>query len=239
MNYLYLLLDLGSLSIPLIFSFHPKLRLYQSWKFIGIALALSMVFFIPWDIIFTSKGFWGFNDTYFSGYKLFYLPLEEWLFFICIPYACIFTYYALLYYFPDMGFSKQTTKFISLILIVLLTLISILYYDRWYTLVVSLYGVFLTLLTFRLNQALLSKYYLIFLVILIPFFLVNGILTGSYIQDEIVWYNNDENMGIRLFTIPLEDTIYAFTLILTNLLLIEYLQERSKKKSFGKQGVHQ
>jgi len=65
---------------------------------------------------------------------------------------------------------------------------------------------------------------------LIPFFIVNGILTGSFIENEVVWYNNDENLGIRLFTIPIEDTIYAFTLILTTLALTEYFQ----KKLFNK-----
>ena len=61
---------------------------------------------------------------------------------------------------------------------------------------------------------------------LIPFFIINGILTGSFIENEVVWYNNDENLGIRLFTIPIEDSIYAFTLILTNLALTEFFQSK-------------
>jgi lycopene cyclase domain-containing protein len=61
---------------------------------------------------------------------------------------------------------------------------------------------------------------------LIPFFIVNGILTGSFIENEVVWYNNSENLGIRLFTIPIEDTIYALSLILTNLALTEYFQSK-------------
>jgi len=68
------------------------------------------------------------------------------------------------------------------------------------------------------------------LVMLIPFFIVNGILTGSFIDNEIVWYNNDENLGIRLFTIPVEDTIYAFTLILTNLFTLQLFNENLFQK---------
>ena len=61
---------------------------------------------------------------------------------------------------------------------------------------------------------------------LIPFFLVNGILTGSFIEEQVVWYNNSENLNLRVFTIPIEDTIYAFSLILTNLVLTEYFQKK-------------
>ena len=54
---------------------------------------------------------------------------------------------------------------------------------------------------------------------LIPFFIVNGILTGTGIEGNIVWYNDAENLGIRLGTIPVEDSAYAFSMILLNLWL--------------------
>jgi lycopene cyclase domain-containing protein len=38
-----------------------------------------------------------------------------------------------------------------------------------------------------------------------------------------VWYNNNENLGLRVFTIPVEDFAYAFSMILYNFLLIEQL----------------
>ena len=71
----------------------------------------------------------------------------------------------------------------------------------------------------------LRSFYLTFLVILIPFLLVNGILTGSFIDEEVVWYNNAETLGIRIFTIPIEDFAYAFSMILFNLLLIDKLKK--------------
>ena len=70
----------------------------------------------------------------------------------------------------------------------------------------------------------LSYFYITFLIILVPFFLVNGILTGSYIEGEVVWYNNNENLGVRIGSIPVEDVIYAFNLLYINLILIERLK---------------
>jgi lycopene cyclase domain-containing protein len=64
---------------------------------------------------------------------------------------------------------------------------------------------------------------------LIPFFIVNGVLTGSWIDNQVVWYNDAENLGIRMGTIPVEDSIYAYSMILMNLYYFEYLCSRFKK----------
>jgi lycopene cyclase domain-containing protein len=65
---------------------------------------------------------------------------------------------------------------------------------------------------------------LAYLVILLPFFIVNGILTGTGLEEPVVWYNDNENMGVRLFTIPVEDTIYGFLLIGLNITLYEFFK---------------
>jgi lycopene cyclase domain-containing protein len=74
----------------------------------------------------------------------------------------------------------------------------------------------------------LGKFYLSYLWILIPFFLVNGILTGTGLENPVVWYNNDENLGIRLLSIPLEDVVYGMLLILMNITIFEWLQAKDK-----------
>ena len=220
MTYLYLLLNISSLSIPFLFSFHPKIKFYKKWKSLIIAMLISMLIFIPWDIIFTKNGFWGFNETYFLNIKFLHLPLEEWLFFICIPYACVFTHYSLLHFFPKLKLSLQHTKIITLILIFVFMCLSIFNYNKWYTFI-NFTLASIILISVRLTKIdLLKRFYLTFLVMLIPFFIVNGILTGSFIENEVVWYNNAENLNIRLFTIPIEDSVYAFSLILINLFII-------------------
>ena len=98
--------------------------------------------------------------------------------------------------------------------------LSIFNYNKWYTFI-NFTLASIILISVRLTKIdLLKRFYLTFLVMLIPFFIVNGILTGSFIENEVVWYNNAENLNIRLFTIPIEDSVYAFSLILINLFII-------------------
>ena len=50
---------------------------------------------------------------------------------------------------------------------------------------------------------------------------VNGILTGTGINEEVVWYNAEHFMGFRLLTVPVEDFFYGFLLILLNVIVFE------------------
>ena len=190
---------------------------------------LTMGVFIPWDVIFTINGVWGFNSDYFLGFEIFSLPLEEWLFFICIPFACVFTHYALLLYFPNLKLNKVATKAISISLVLILFILALANYDKWYTLVNFSLAIPLTWLVYKYNPQLLQHFFLTFLVMLIPFFIVNGVLTGSWIDNQVVWYNDAENLGIRMGTIPVEDSIYAYSMILMNLYYFEYLCSSFKK----------
>lgn len=226
MNYLYLLLNLGSLSVPFLFSFHPKLKFYTHWKGLALGILAGMLLFIPWDVFFTINQYWGFNPTYYLGKTILGLPFEEWLFFICIPYACVFTHYALLYYFPNLKLKNKTTKLVSYLLIFLFFVVAIYNTDKWYTLINFGVATILTCVVITKSPEILQSYLLTFLVMLIPFFIVNGILTGSFIPNEVVWYNDSENLGIRMFTIPVEDSIYAFSLILLNLYIIKIFENR-------------
>ncbi|MDH3322185.1 MAG: lycopene cyclase domain-containing protein, partial [Flavobacteriaceae bacterium] len=131
---------------------------------------------------------------------------------------------------PKIGLSWVMTKGITIVLIIVLTLVVILNTDKAYTF--YNFGLLLLLLLYSLitKNAELSTFYISFVAILIPFFIVNGILTGSFIDDPVVWYNNDENLGIRLGTIPIEDVGYAFSLIFLNIILIEKFKRHSYMK---------
>ncbi|MDL5049381.1 lycopene cyclase domain-containing protein [Oscillatoria amoena NRMC-F 0135] len=226
-QYLYLTLDLASISIPLIFSFYRPAPFYKTWKNLWPAILIPALFFIVWDEWFTQMGVWGFNERYLTGVFFFHLPVEEVLFFVCIPYACVFTYFALKYLVrKDHLFPHQ--ELISSAIIILMLLLGMYSVEKWYTGVTFiLLGTFLAFQMLKIRPRYMGRFYVAYSVILIPFFIVNGILTGSFIDQEVVWYNNDENLGIRLGTIPVEDIFYGMLLILMNIVIYEWLQEKN------------
>jgi lycopene cyclase domain-containing protein len=210
------------------YSFEKKMRFIQWWKEVFLSISIVAAFFIIWDIIFTNQGVWGFNPTYLIGFDILNLPLEEWLFFICIPYASIFIHYAFQYFLPNKKLSKSTTKIITIALIILLIITLIFNYDKAYTFYNYLLLILILSYSLFTDNKQLPIFYITFMIILIPFFIVNGILTGSFIEGQVVWYNNAENLGIRIATIPIEDIGYAFNMLFMSILLIEMFKNKWK-----------
>jgi lycopene cyclase domain-containing protein len=230
MTALYFIINIASLSIPFLYSFEKRMRFIQYWKSVLLAISIVAIPFLIWDVWFTSMGVWGFNPTYLLGPTIANLPFEEVLFFFCIPYASIFTHYALLYFFPNLALSKKVTKYITIVLLITALLIVFFNTNKWYTFIN--FSVFAGLLMYALasKDTILKSFYITFLMVLIPFFIVNGLLTGSFIEEQVVWYNNAENLGIRLGTVPVEDAFYAFSMLYGATILIEKFKPIFNKK---------
>ncbi len=225
-NCLYVFINLGAISIPFIAGFDKRLRFQQQWRFLFPAMLLTMLVFIPWDMLKTQLGVWGFNPRYLLGFYIGNLPVEEWLFFIAIPYACLFTYHSLNYLVKKDYFGRYAGV-ITLLIAIFLLIIGFLNTGRLYTSVTFIStGIFLLLHRFVLHVSYLGRFYLMYLVTLIPFFIVNGLLTGSFIPQEVVYYDDAQNLGIRLGTIPVEDMVYGLLMLLMNVTWYEYLKSR-------------
>lgn len=230
-QYTYLLIDLASISIPLAWSFESKVHFAKYWKPLIVAVLLTALLFIPWDILFTFRGNWGFNERYLTGIYVFGLPMEEMLFFLCIPYASVFTHEALKYYIPKNPIEKYS-GWISVFLLLGLSVLLITNFDKQYTASASALAIIeIVVLQYWFKSSDLARIYFSYLIVLIPFFIVNGLLTGSFIPEEVVWYNNAENLGFRIGTIPIEDTIYAFALLVLNMQLFEYFKRKETTKA--------
>lgn len=223
-SYTYLLVDLFCILIPFIASFHPRSPFYKEWKYYLPVNIVVSIFFLIWDWLFTHFGIWGFNGHYITGVHLFSLPVEEVLFFICIPYACTYTYYVFRKYI-HITFPATAIR-ISYILSVMLLIIALLNPSRLYT-SVTFFLLALLLATLSLARTrYLDMFFIVYLIILVPFFISNGILTGTGVDKPIVWYNNQFNLGIRILTIPVEDAFYAMLMLLMNIAGYEWLKSR-------------
>jgi len=223
---LYLLINILTIGPTLLLSFDKKVHFYTSWRYLVPALLISMALFIAWDVFFTAHGVWGFNERYYGQISLLGLPLEEFLFFITVPYASIFTIHVFASYFPNFRLSANQARTLALILMTALILIALINIRKSYTAVNFISSALLIGLVLLKKPEILRRFFVVFPVILIPFGLVNGILTGSFIEEQIVWYNDLEKLGIRLGTIPLEDIFYGMTLILLNNFLMETFRGR-------------
>lgn len=224
MKFLYLSIDLLSLAGPLLLSFDRRVAFFRKWKALFPAIGIMMLIFIPWDMLKTAYGVWGFNPDYLCGIYIGNLPLEECLFFICIPYACIFIYECLnAYVVTDI--LKKIHRPLLYFLAAFLLLVAAFNYDLWYPAFTFPYtAVLLLTLMLRFKSPYLSRFLLAYMVSLIPFLLVNGILTGSLIEEPVVWYNPNEILNLRIGTIPVEDTMYSLGMLLTVLTWYEYFK---------------
>ncbi len=222
---LYTIILIASISIPFLLSFDKKLQFYKQWKYLIPSIVIIALFYILGDIYFTKIGVWGFNRTHLSNIFLFKLPIEEWLFFLAIPYASIFLHDVLHAYFPNFQLSIGVARRMSIFFFVIALVMLLLNLDKAYTVyILTIFMVVLAVSYFDKSEA-INRFYCTFLIILIPFVLVNGVLTGAFTTEPVVWYDHTENLNIRFITIPIEDFIYGFTMLLGAIMLRNRLKK--------------
>ena len=219
-NFLYITLMLLSLSYPLLKSFESKINFFKKWKYLFPSIFFMMLIFIPWDIYFTSKNIWSFSDNLTIGYKFFLLPIEEWMFFIIIPFCCVFIHEVLSYFFSNNKIRLH--KFLYYFISIIILLIGLYYKSNLYTFYVFLLTSFLLSLSTMIGQLFINNVVRTYFLSLIPFILVNGVLTGSF-NSPVVIYNPDAIINFRILNIPVEDFLYCFSMITLTIIPYHYL----------------
>lgn len=224
--YTYLLINILAVSVCFIFSFDKRIRFNKHFSPFLKASVLVAIPFILWDIWFTAEGVWWFNTDYTSGLVLLGLPIEEYLFFICIPFSCVFTYFCFDKFF-DLNWANVFNNTIVFISVIVCAVVALLHYDRIYTFMTAIVtAATLIYLHFIAKLPWIGQASLIFFILMLGFFPVNGILTGTGLEAPIVNYNSDCFLNIRVLTIPIEDFVYGYTLYMLNLYLFKLFQNR-------------
>jgi len=197
-QYTYFLILAASLAGPLALSFDKKVAFYKQWRYVFQAMIIPALLYIIWDAYFTKLGVWSFNEKYITGMKLIGLPLEEILFFFIVPYCCIFIYACIRSYYPNLTNKKRANEILKALAVLLLIILFPNYFKSFDAV----------------------SFIVAYAVCLIPFLVVNGFLTAL----PVVKYNDAENLGIRIYTIPFEDVFYGMLLILMNIIFYEKLK---------------
>jgi lycopene cyclase domain-containing protein len=227
-KYLYLALIILAMAYPIAQSFEHRLKYYKNWKGLFTGILLMMLIFIPWDIAFTHQGVWWFNDKYLTGSSLFLLPIEEWLFFVVVPYACVFLYEVLNYYIKK-DLLKSIANWVYGLLAVILLILAILHFGKLYSTITFLLTAFALILMIIVNPSWKGRFLMLYLVSWFPFLLMNGALTGNFTTEAVVNYNPEHFMGFRITTIPFEDSIYSLLMLLIVVSVYEFIKKKNGK----------
>lgn len=224
----YLLAMLASVFFPFLLSFDKKVNFSQYFKHLIFSISFVAILFTLGDVLYTYLGVWGFNSNYHLPFKLVNLPLEEISFFFLVPFACVFIYEVVRAYFPFK--SSYILNNVILLVSFLMAVLALVFSDKLYTTLSFSFTaailIWMKWKNFEFNSNLLVAY----LISIIPFFLVNGFLTGMFMEDAIVWYNSEEIIGWRLISIPIEDLSYSFNLLSLNIIVFELLKKRRAKQ---------
>lgn len=209
-SYVYSLILFLTIIICFIASFDKRIRFDHYFIPFIKAAVLVAIPFIAWDIWFTNIGVWWFNTNYTLGITLVNLPVEEWLFFICIPFSCVFTYYCIDKFY-NLSKLESFNNMITFAIVIICAVTALINCNYIYTFITAiLTSLTLLYLHFIAHARWLTQATMVYLVLMLGFFPVNGVLTGTGLPSPVVNYNEAHFMGIRMLTIPVEDAVYGY-----------------------------
>jgi lycopene cyclase domain-containing protein len=224
----YLILDILIILFPLLLSFKWKFKYYKFWKPLSASIFVVGLIYIIWDAIVTYRGDWAFDYQYLQGISFVGLPIEEIMFFIVVPYSCIFIYENLKY------FIKEKTVYFNrkfyLIIIIILIILGLIFYHQDYTILALLSCAFFFLIAIIFTPDILKSrnYWLYIIISMIPFIIFNYLLTSIPIvtyNPNAIW-GGDGLWNGRFITIPVEDFFYNFSMLSFYLMVYLYFKEK-------------
>jgi lycopene cyclase domain-containing protein len=209
----------------------------DKWRESFISILFAAVPFLIWDSLVTGKH-WDFNSNYILGLKLFDLPLEEIMFFISVPFACLFTW--------EMVKKHSMNRIVKLKLLnTAIQILSaaagviLLFNGKGYTgLAFTGLGIVLFYDSNFGGKILQQRIFLNFFILITIFTLIfNGYLTWR----PVVTYGEVYQMGFRIFTIPFEDFIFGYSLLILSTSIFEKLlvqKQNDKNASFSTKNLN-
>jgi lycopene cyclase domain-containing protein len=217
---LYVLLNLAVLSIPLALSFDRRVAFFRRWPSVLLSIAIVGTVYLVWDVFATARGHWWFNDRFAGSLRIAGLPMGEILFFIMVPYSCLFLFEVIGAYWADKVL--VIPRALWLVPVAVLIGAAFWYRSQPYTFLALLSAALFLLAALPTRLLFRRQFWLYMVISAAAFLLSNGLLTSL----PVVGYNEAAIWGIRVYTIPLEDFAYCFSLLGFNVLLHTLLRQR-------------
>lgn len=186
------------------------------------AIFITGFMFLLWDIRFAEVGIWTYDKNFTLGIFHKSLPIEQWLFYLVFPYAALLLYEIIKTRFQKLDLNNIFTA-VGLVLVVLFAFVAYRYRIRVYTFFSFLFTtIYLGYTIFRKQfKQHLTSFFLTYFIMLIPFFILNGILTWNL----AIEYHQEQVLNIWIGMMPIENLVYLFLLTLINITVYEYLSE--------------
>jgi lycopene cyclase domain-containing protein len=223
MNSEYLVLNIIILSGPLFLSFDRRVRFVRYWPKLFPVILAALIPFIIWDSLVTGRHWW-FNGNYTLPYRLLGLPPGEWLFFITVPYACVFIWEVLRAYFKNKQIKLLHNVQIYIAIIFFIFGFVLLQGGKEYTTIVTFTTGYIFFMDFVFKTRIFEQRltYIFSLILILLMLIFNGFLTAR----PVLLYNPEYQLDFRIFTIPIEDFFYCYSLIFFVIILFEKLKRR-------------
>jgi lycopene cyclase domain-containing protein len=223
---LYLLINILIISVPLALSFDRRVRFYRSWISVFGAILIVGAIYVVWDMWMAHRGDWGFNERFAGTAHIGGLPTGELLFFVTVPYSCLFIYEVVRVYFKERRYSIPRAFWYFLSALLLAAAFFFRHQNYTFTVLLSAAAFFL-ITTVGFSEILSSRSFWLFMAIsFVPFLLFNGLLTAL----PVVVYSQKAIWGIRIITIPLEDFFYSFSLLGFSALIFRAFKKLKKRQ---------
>jgi len=199
-------------------SFERQIHFVDNWRYAWPAIIIVSIPYLIWDALVTGAH-WRFNEKYTLDFRLAGLPIEEWLFFFTVPFAALFIWEVIgFYYQRDRHLPTLKRLRYALYSVQLLGLLFFVA-GKEYTglMLIFLGGAIIADRVLKTGLLWRTKFF-VYLAVLIGFILVfNGYLTWR----PVVLYGETYQLGLRVGTIPIEDFGYGISLVFLNTILYE------------------
>lgn len=218
--------------MPFIVSFFRPGYLPRFVPYLFAAICVSIPFLI-WDHFVTGY-FWTFNPDYTTGITIGNLPVEEVMFFLTVPYSCLFIWEIITRKMKPK--KAQFADFAPFFFLALFP-IGIWFYWQGLEYTGSIYIVFsLTVVVDGLAKTRFyqknTSYFFMSLIIGLTF-IFNWYLTAR----PVVLYNEEVKTNGMVLSIPMEDFIYGLSLIILAAIVYDIAKRYNKDRSSSSNNV--